>query len=408
MAGVTMAVETYDWSVDYSDEQSGTTTTFTSSTSETVDVTVSQLDPSGWYRNGRDGFETNSTMGGDGSGIFEMGVNFDTSSDTLTSTISFANNTESGANSVSNASFTLYDIDSTSSGSFQDQVTVLAFDVNGNALTVTLTAVDASVVTVSGATATAIPGAGSGPSGSVAASSTEGNVTVSIAGEVAEIQIVYGNGPLVQTNPANQAIGFSDLTFDLIPPIVCFARGTRIRAMNGEVPIEELRVGDMVMTHDNGMQPIRWIASRTVPGHSAMAPVRFEPGAIGNRRPLALSPLHRVLISGWKVELLFGDSEVLSAAVHLVNGTTIARFQQAWVEYFHILFDEHQVIYAEGAPCESLFAGDHTFDALGSPAQELSRDVFGEEEVFFQGFGDSARRNLRQYEVQLLNESSVN
>lgn len=319
-----MALETYDWSVDYSDEQAGTTTTFTSSTSETVDITVSQPDPNGWYRNNRDGFETNSTMGGDGSGYFEMGVNYPNTSASLTTTIDFANNTESGADSVSNVSFTLYDVDSTTSGSFQDQVTVLAFDADGNPLTVTLTAVDPTVVTISGGTATAVPGAGSGPQGSVAASSTEGNVTVNIAGEVASIQVIYGNGPLAQTNPANQAIGISDLTFDLIPPIVCFARGTRIRTMNGETPIEELRIGDLVMTQDNGLQPIRWIASRTVPGHSAMAPVRFEPGAIGNRRPLVLSPQHRVLIADWKAELFFGEPEVLTAAVHLVNGTTEA------------------------------------------------------------------------------------
>ncbi len=398
----TMAQETYDWSTDYSDEQSGTTTTFTSSTLETVDVTVSQPDPNGWYRTNRDGFETNSTMGGDNTGYFEMGVNYPNASSTVTTTISFANNTESGADSVTDVSFTLYDIDSTSSASFQDQVTVLAFDVDGNPLTVTLTAVNSSVVTISGATATAVPGAGSGPSGSVAASSTEGNVNVSISGEVASIQIVYGNGPSVQANPANQAIGFGDLSFDLVPPVVCFARGTRIRTMNGETPIEELRVGDLVVTADSGLQPLRWIGHRQVAAHSQLAPIRFEAGAIGNMRPLALSPKHRVLLSGWKAELLFGELEVLATAAHLVNGTSIVQAKQDVIEYFHIMFDAHQVVFAEGAPCESLFASDLSIGAVGSGAQGEIEAILGGAQQDYQMFGETARLCLKRHEAGLM------
>lgn len=397
-----MAQETYDWSTDYSDEQAGTTTTFTSATGETVDVSVSQPDPNGWYRNNRDGFETNSTMGGDNTGYFEKGVNFATGSDTVTTTIQFGNNTESGENSVTDVSFTLYDIDSTTNTTFQDQVTVLAFDEFGNPLTVTMTAVDPTVVTILGATATAIPGAGSGPSGSVAASSTEGNVNVSISGQVASIQIVYGNGPLVQSNPANQAIGFGDLSFDLVPRVVCFVRGTRLRTMLGETPVEELRVGDLVMTADNGLQPVRWVGSRRVAGHSELAPVRFDAGAIGNTRPLALSPQHKVLLSGWKAELLFGQVEVLAAAVHLINGDTIVRCRQDTVEYHHVMFDAHEMVFAEGAPCESLFVAEQSLRALGAAAREELNGILGVPGSESGTFGASARLCLKRHEVRLL------
>ena len=279
---------------------------------------------------------------------------------------------------------------------------MLAFDEDGNALTVTLTAVNSSVVTISGATATAVPGAGSGPSGSVAASSTEGNVNVSISGEVASIQIIYGNGPLSQADPANQAIGFSDLTFDLVPPVVCFARGTRIRTVNGETPIEALRVGDMVVTVDNGLQPVRWIGHRRVAAHNQLAPIRFETGAIGNTRPLALSPKHRVLLSGWKAELLFGELEVLATASHLINGRTIVQAKQDEVDYFHVMFDAHQVIYAEGAPCESLFATDRSIGSVGSDAQREIAAIFGTAAEDYQMFGDTARLCLKRHEAGLM------
>ncbi len=399
-----MTQEIHDWSTHYSDENSGTTTTFTSSTTETVDVTVTQPDPNGWYRTNRDGFESNTTMGGDSTGYFEMGVNNPNAASTLTTTIDFSNNTQSLGDSVTDVSFTLYDIDATSSGSFQDQVTVLAFDEDGNPLTVTLTAVDPTVVTVVGGVATAIPGAGSGPSGSVAANSTEGNVIVSISGEVASIQIIYGNGPLVQSNPANQAIGFGDLSFDLTPPLVCFARGTRIRTMNGQTPVEELRVGDMVMTADRGLQPVRWIGSRRVSGRGELAPVRFAKGAIGNRRDLVVSPHHRVVIGGWKAELLFGEDEVLASAAHLVNGTTIVQSDRDEIEYFHFALDSHEIIHAEDARCETLYLGTRTLSTVGAAARQEILDIFPElEDVMGPGdFGVTARACLKAFEAPLL------
>lgn len=397
-----MAQETYDWSSDYSDEQAGTTTTFTSTTTETVDVTVSQPDPNGFYRTNRDGFETNSTLGGDNTGYFEMGTNFSNGAQTVTTTIDFANNTQSGADSVTDVSFTLYDIDSPTDSRFVDEVTILAFDEAGNPLTVTLTAVDPTVVSISGATATAIPGTGTGPLGSVAANSAEGNVNVFIAGEVASIQIIYGNGTGVQSNPANQVVGFGDLSFDLTPPVPCFVRGTRIRAMHGEVPIEHLQVGDMVITADNGPQQIRWIGRRSVAGRGKLAPVRFAKGAIGNSRALTLSPQHRVLVSGWQAELLVGHDEVLAAAAHLVNGRDVTRQKRDEVEYFHLMFDRHEIVYAEGAPCESLFLARQSVRAMTHDAREEIETLFPGLLQHPETHGPTARPVLRQFEARLL------
>ncbi len=142
----------------------------------------------------------------------------------------------------------------------------------------------------------------------------------------------------------------------------CFTRGALILTVNGEVPVERLRVGDKVLTRDHGAQPIRWVGNQTAPGVGKTAPVRMQAGAMGNRRALTVSPMHRMLLTGWQADLLFGVPEILVPARELVNGDTICRVQVKTVDYFHIMLDRHEVIYAEGCPSES-FAP--TAEAMG-------------------------------------------
>ena len=398
-----MPQETYDWSADYSDEQSGTTTTFTSLGGDTVNISVSQPDPLGVYRPNRDGFEANSTLGGSSSGFFEMGVNFANASQTVTTIIDFTSNTLSGENSVTDVSFTLFDLDSPTDARFVDEVTVLAFDADGNALTVTLTAQDSSVVSVSGSTATAIPGAATGPLGSVGATSAEGNVDVFISGEVASIQIVYGNGAGVQANPANQVVGIGDLSFDLTPPIICFTAGTQILTPQGQRAVETLCPGDLVVTRDHGMQPVRWTGLRKVAGRGALAPVRFAPGAIGNSVELILSPQHRVLARGWRVELFFGEAEVLVPAKQLVNGTTIRQEPCDEVEYVHFACDAHEIVLADGAMCETLHLGPVALNAMPPDARRELEAIFPE--IAADVGRDAlplARHSLKSFEARLI------
>jgi hypothetical protein len=52
---------------------------------------------------------------------------------------------------------------------------------------------------------------------------------------------------------------------------------------------------------------------------------------------------------------------VLAAAGNLINGTTITRYDARELdelEFFHIKLERHDVIYAEGAPCETLLNVD--------------------------------------------------
>lgn len=144
---------------------------------------------------------------------------------------------------------------------------------------------------------------------------------------------------------------------NLGPP--CFAAGTRIETERGMTPVEQIKVGDLVRTLDHGLQPVRWCGSRGVPALDKRAPIRFAPGAMGNVRELLVSPQHKILVSGWRAELFFGEDEVLVAAVHLVNADTIHRAPRRHVTYHHLMFDAHEILLADGVPTESFFPGDY-------------------------------------------------
>ena len=144
---------------------------------------------------------------------------------------------------------------------------------------------------------------------------------------------------------------------DLGPP--CFAAGTRIETVQGMTPVEQIEVGDLVRTLDNGLQPVRWCGHSGVPALDRRAPIRFAAGAIGNSRELLVSPQHKVLVSGWRAELFFGAPEVLVAATHLINADTIHRAPRRYVDYHHLMFDAHEILLAEGIPTESFYPGKY-------------------------------------------------
>ena len=162
-----------------------------------------------------------------------------------------------------------------------------------------------------------------------------------------------------------------------VGPVPCFVAGTRIATAKGLYPVENLRPGDLVVTRDNGMQAVRWIGEITVPALGDHAPIRFMAGAMGNDRVLEVSPNHRMLVEGWKAEIYFGEEEVLIAAKHLVNGDTILRCPRGEVTYVHLLFDQHEVIFAEGAAVESLHPGDLILKGESETAREI-RALFPE------------------------------
>jgi hypothetical protein len=138
----------------------------------------------------------------------------------------------------------------------------------------------------------------------------------------------------------------------------CFLRGTYILTPGGEKPIEELAAGQQVET-TNGPLPIKWIGTRTFKragkraGFSSwptnVVPIRVERLALDDsspRRALYISPEHSLLIGS-----------ALIPVKYLINGKSIAPAAMDGdqvIEYFHIELENHEVIFAEGAPAETL------------------------------------------------------
>lgn len=195
----------------------------------------------------------------------------------------------------------------------------------------------------------------------------------------------------------------SVLTFTDIEHIICFTPGTRIVTPRGMRSIETLAVGDLVMTRDNGMQPIRWIQSRTVPAVDNFAPIRIRKGVIrGLDADLLVSPQHRMLFTGYQADLLFGDNEVLVSAKHLVDGLDVTEEPGGMVTYIHMLFDQHEIVFAEGAPSESFHPGGMGLAALSDPAREELFALFPDLRSLPESYGRTARRCLKRHEARLL------
>ena len=150
--------------------------------------------------------------------------------------------------------------------------------------------------------------------------------------------------------------------------IPCFTAGTLIRTVAGEVPVERLRPGDLVLTRDNGPQPLRWVAVRRV-GASELAarpelrPVRIAPGALGNHRPLLVSPQHGVLVRLPER----GGGEGFARAIQLARmkggKVRIAEGVRA-VTYLHLAFDRHEVVFSNGLASESFHPGERALASL--------------------------------------------
>lgn len=181
--------------------------------------------------------------------------------------------------------------------------------------------------------------------------------------------------------PANTyvaVISFRPTIHDL--PVTCFANGTLIATAFGERPVEEIRVGDLVMTRDHGLQPVCWIGRRHVSAaemaaRPALAPVRIAAGALGAGLPaqdLLVSQQHRVLVRSAIAARMFGAEELLIAAKHLteVDGIDLVSPPDG-VTYLHLMFAAHEIVLSNGAPTESLYPGAQALRALGEVAQEI-------------------------------------
>ena len=132
---------------------------------------------------------------------------------------------------------------------------------------------------------------------------------------------------------------------------VCYLAGTRIRTDRGDALVEDLQIGDKIVTLDGSAKPIKWIGRRAyssafAAGNRDVIPILFKQGSLGRNVPvrdLYVSPLHAMFLDN-----------VLVPAEHLVNGVSVVRCPEIDpIRYFHIELENHDVIFAEDAPAET-------------------------------------------------------
>lgn len=184
--------------------------------------------------------------------------------------------------------------------------------------------------------------------------------------------------------------------------VPCFVEGTLIETADGPVAVEDLVVGQMVNTLDNGDQPLRWVGATTVQGRGKCTPVRIKAGTLGAKQDLLVSPQHRIFIEGWQAEMLYGQDSVLVAAKHLINDHSICWQPCDTVRYFHILFDQHEVVTSGGVLSESFHPTDFATTGAAAETRKELVMLFPEMDKPGYTFGQSARQSLKSHEGRLL------
>jgi len=263
---------------------------------------------------------------------------------------------------------------------------VLANDTNTGSGTMTVTHINGIAVSAGDSVTLT--------TGQVVMLNADGTFDVTADADVETVDFTY----TIENGDGTTAVGF--VTVDTVP---CFVAGTAIRTERGDVRVEDLVPGDMVMTLDDGLQPLRWTGSRRVAAMAHMAPIQISAGTFGAHDTLQVSPQHRVLVRDSQAELLFGEGEVLVAARDLVNSGTVRVVEGGEVTYVHLLFDRHQIIWSAGLMTESFLPGPQI-------AKSFERDTIAEICAIFPdldpttgaGFSPAARRTLRRHEVQVL------
>lgn len=203
---------------------------------------------------------------------------------------------------------------------------------------------------------------------------------------------VDGNGDVADVYalplaPISPRVGYALVGFDhdvarqKYAEVACvsFTRGTHITMSSGaQKPVEDLQVGDAILTRDDGVQKLCWIGQSTVRAVGDFAPIRIRAGALHNENDLLVSPDHRLFIYQRSDKLGAGRAELLIRARHLVNGDSVVLQEGGFVDYFQLLFDEHQIIYAEGIAAETLLVDTRTRQALPEEVtRTLTRDAAG-------------------------------
>ncbi|WP_106743896.1 Hint domain-containing protein [Yoonia maritima] len=167
--------------------------------------------------------------------------------------------------------------------------------------------------------------------------------------------------------------------------VACFAADTLIETTSGEQEINRLSSGDFILNTAGQSLEIKWIGGREVTAQELvnnpkLRPVRITAGALGNGLPtqdLLVSRQHRMQVSSKITQRMFGEQDVLVAAIKLTElpGIFIDEAVDN-ITYYHMMFEKHEVVLANGAPSESLFTGPEALRSVSEEAREEILTIF--------------------------------
>lgn len=237
-----------------------------------------------------------------------------------------------------------------------------------------------------------------------------GNVVIgsgaSISGStgnvVAKFDEETGDG---ESSHNDETLGLVGFELGAIP---CFCPGDVIATPMGERRVETLETGCRVLTHDHGIQTVLAALSVTVDVTTSLdlAPIIIRKNAIAPNVPhtdLRVSPQHRMLVQGWRAELAFGETEVLVPAKALINDHSIVRDTAATsATYVHLAFEDHEILFSNGAASESLHAGYISKEKMNPAGREELFRLFPDLRTMPHAWQRTARKALSVREGRLL------
>lgn len=212
-------------------------------------------------------------------------------------------------------------------------------------------------------------------------------------------------------NTNNSIITAPPAEYTTLPDFVCFTAGTPIATPTGYRPVEQLRAGDSAILHDGRIAPIRWIGRRHLSiaqlrANPEAAPVRISAHAFGAGKPssdLLLSPQHRIAITSPTAECLFANRAMLAPVKSLTNGFSIQQIvPNAPVEYFHLLFDRHQLLNVQGILTESFYLGVCSLNAMPTSARDAVFNLFPDLRNDPAAYGTTVLPVMKPHEARLV------
>ncbi|MCP5075798.1 MAG: Hint domain-containing protein [Rhodobacteraceae bacterium] len=198
--------------------------------------------------------------------------------------------------------------------------------------------------------------------------------------------------------------------------VPCFAEGSLILTDTGYRPVETLSAGDLVATADNGPQPLRWIGSRQIKPASANAmdyrPICIPSNSFGPGCPetdLLVSPNHRVKLTHPQCVLLFASREILVPAKTLLwHGGIYRATRFTPFRYFHLLFDQHEILFSNGLQTESFHPAHIGLSAFEPETRDEVLGLFPNLQTGENGYGRTARLSLKPFEADVLMNALFN